>query len=304
MHLESKWASNQNSLREKILSELFLAKNRSQFTEKSCSIICFSKDRPLQLDALLYSMKKMIDDFDDLSIQVLYYASNEDFKAGYRKLIDMEYCAHVKFKEENNFKEDLLNTISDLKSSQILFLVDDIFFKNELNWSAFTSIDLDEFIPSLRHGNHLSYAYTVQKEQALPSFEKIGQMISWDWSKGELNWNYPLSLDGHLFKTAEIQTLFQHLDYKAPNSLEQSMQLLKDVFAQRKGIAYETSIIVNNPANKVQNENPNFHGEADNVTLNQAWLDDYRFDFDAYKGLRNQSVHELVEMKLIKDERR
>jgi hypothetical protein len=303
-HLESKWMFEQRQLLENILTDLFLRKYRAAYSENGSSIICFSKDRPMQLDALLYSMKQMIDDFDDLPISVIYFASNNDFQKGYDKLSKLAYCSNVNFKKERSFKDDLMALLSEIRSEKVLFLVDDIFFKNPLDWKSFSALDNETYIPSLRHGAHLDFAYTVQKEQSLPSFQNVGKMISWQWSEAELDWNYPLSLDGHLFRTEEIYTLFKWIDFKAPNSLEHSMQIAKAVFSKRKGIAYKESIIVNNPANKVQNENPNYHGEADNTDLNQAWLNGQRFNFEAYQGIMNRSVHELLEIKLIKDERR
>lgn len=302
-HIESQWMYEQRQLLQKILTELFLKKHSAPFSEKISTIICFSKDRPMQLDALLFSMKQMIDDFDKIPIKVIYYSSNDDFQKGYDKLRGLAYCSKVNFIKETSFRDNLMALLSKIKSEKVLFLVDDLFFKNPLDWKSFSALDNDTYIPSLRHGTHLDFAYTVQKAQVMPKVQDVNGMISWQWSDGVLDWNYPLSLDGHLFKTEEIYTLFKWIEFNAPNSLEHSMQIAKKVFAKRKGIAYKESIVVNNPANKVQNENPNYHGKADNAALNNAWLDDYRFNFEAYQGIRNRSVHELLEIKLIEDER-
>ena len=303
LHIESQWMHQRRKLLERILSELFLNKNSASYTEKSCSIICFSKDRPMQLDALLFSMKQMLDEFEKVNIYVIYHASNAQFELGYEKLKKLSYCSHINFIREKKFRNELISLLSDIKSEKVLFLVDDIFFKNPLKWESFITLDNETYIPSLRHGSHLNFAYTHQKAQALPNLEEKAGMISWSWSEAEHDWNYPLSVDGHLFKTDEIFTLLSNIDFKAPNSLEHEMQIVKEVFSARKGIAYKESIIVNNPANKVQNENPNYHGESDNEELNQAWLDGYRFNFEAYQGIKNHSAHQLLEIKLIQDER-
>ena len=46
---------------------------------------------------------------------------------------------------------------------------------------------------------------------------------TWHWMGMEGDWGYPMSLDGHIFRTAEIAPLLEHLDYRNPNVLEAAL---------------------------------------------------------------------------------
>jgi hypothetical protein len=110
-------------------------------------------------------------------------------------------------------------------------------------------------------GDHLNYSYVVNKTQKLPKFiDKDTNFIYWDWSMSELDWDYPLSVDGHIFNRLEILALIENCDFKAPNSLENSIQKEKKLFSYKQGMSYKKARIVNNPCNKVQSEVENLHG--------------------------------------------
>ena len=172
-----------------------------------------------------------------------------------------------------------------------------------MDFKKFTAIDPKKYVASLRMGKHLTFSYTLQKKQKLPVLsesEEHKDMLSWSFKDSELDWAYPLSVDGHLFDSNELKILVNELEYIAPNSFEEALQLMNPLFNKRKGLCYPESILVNNPCNKVQSENNNISGEMTTEELNNKWLSGYRIDFEKQEGLLNESAHQELIIEFIK----
>jgi hypothetical protein len=289
-------------LEQLVLSRGGNANSIPEASGASLEVIIFSKDRALQLHALLESI------FYNFSvpvpIHILYRASNEEQELSYREVAEVFAPNKVSFTRESQFRRDLLKLMQDIKSKKLIFLVDDIVFVEPLDILDFAQINTEEYVASLRLGDHLNFSYTTQQEQPLPAFVAdagLGQdKISWQWDKGQLDWHYPLSVDGHLFSVNEIKVMLPLLDFKAPNSLEEAMQILAPLYLKRKGIAYKKSRIVNIPCNKVQSENNNISEEVDIEFLLKKWQDGYKIDFLKIQKLRNTSAHQFVPFEYIK----
>ena len=92
------------------------------------NIVVFSKDRACQLELFLRSISDYFEESSYFGINVLYTFTNTEFEKGYKKLIEM--YPDVRFKLEENFKEDLLSLI-DFNKVYSVFFVDDIVFKED-----------------------------------------------------------------------------------------------------------------------------------------------------------------------------
>lgn len=266
------------------------------------TFIVFSKDRAIQLHALLKSLNNYI--VGEYDVKILYAVSDDGYSRAYKALV-MEFkdFPTIQFYKENNFKTDLDQIVSQIAGGRIFFLVDDILFKNPFNLSDLEYIDSNTEIFSLRHGIHLSYSYVVYKDQNLPTFnnfKKNKKFLQWRWSKSELDWAYPLSVDGHLYNLWEVKFWIKKLTYKSPNSFEGAIQLLKSNYMKFSGVCCNESIIFNNPCNKVQLEVANIHGTMHQSRLLQLWDQGYIIDYKIFEGYNNNSVHEEVNFTLIK----
>ena len=79
--------------------------------------IIFSKDRALQLDAVLKSLQLHCQDLDDLQLNVLYLATNEMHLRQYHAL--MHTYPKINFSAQGNFRRDLLSLLNPyVQSSQ------------------------------------------------------------------------------------------------------------------------------------------------------------------------------------------
>lgn len=266
---------------------------------KTLEIILFSKDRPLQLLALLESLNH----FSEPKIRphIIYNAKNDEYEKAYSALFK-EYShlfKTVHFDKIAGFRSTLINLLEELSSDNITFLVDDIILKNNLKWADLLIFNTAEVIPTIRLAPHLSRCYTANDEQSLPPLKNWRMLNWWYWDEGEHDWNYPLSVDGNIFSREEFLTMIKNIQFKAPNTLELNLQVYKNDFIHRLGCCFDESVIINVPINKVQDEISNIHGNVHQGELLEIWNKDLKIDFIKLAGFQNISCHQEVEFEMI-----
>jgi len=261
------------------------------------TFIVFSKDRAIQLHALLNSFYTHVS--GSVTVHVLYYTSTPEHQQAYYQVQEIFQNRNIVFTKEQHFREDLIKVVTALSVSKVVFLVDDIIFTEPLDIREFAGFDTDKFVPTLRMGNHLKFNYTHQRAQPLPKFITPADinnkdLIVWKWSEGVFDWFYPLSVDGHLFSLHEIKCMLPLLNFKAPNSFEEAMQVFKPFYLKKLGLAYKKSKIVNIPCNKVQVENNNLAEEVTVDFLLEKWQAGLQIDYLKFSKFNNNSAHQFL----------
>lgn len=261
------------------------------------NIVIFSKDRALQLELLIRSMKKYFVDFDQYVIQVLYAASNSEYNAGYDYLKKIH--PEIKYLKETNFKRDLLDLVDERKYFT-LFFVDDLIFKNPFTMKS-PQIQTfresrDIACLSLRLHPRLTWCYSMNKPMKKPSHMPDNV---WLWGGNDGDYSYTMSVDGHIFKTDDIFCKLSKYNYNSPNTLEG--QLATYIIQKSKMMCFEKSVIFNNPFNKVQKDLNNKSQDISTLYLNGMFLTGYVIDLKPYHDLENESVHKEVDIRLIKN---
>jgi len=264
--------------------------------------IVFSKDRPIQLYALLESYFNYVKNHPPP--RVLYVSSDDAFEKAYREVF-YEFKAKLGavVREQGSFKESLEDILNELQAGRLFFLVDDIIITRNFDLRQALDFSPLEAVFSFRHGGHLTRCYTQDKEQSLPDdLTEIlgGQYLRWTWSRGIMNWGYSLSTDGHVFSTKEIRFLISRLDYKAPNTLEESLQAFNRFFSPRYGICYPESVLFNIPCNRVQVENENLFGDIHQDFLLDKWIEGLKIDIFKFESFVNESAHQEVELEYVR----
>lgn len=302
LELSSNYDFERKELYISMLEQLVLTSNSS--LKEGCTIIVFSKDRALQLDALIRSYYDCV--ANPPKMVVLYSSSSSEFKQGYEKLKRKNKARlNLTFVEETSFKRDLVALIKEVTTKRLLFLVDDIFFKSKFDFNTLLKLDTRTNVPSLRMAPHLNFAYTIQKKQSLPKLYELSKedgFLSWDFRQAEFDWAYPLSVDGHLFETKDFQIFVEALNYKAPNSFEEALQIILPLYQKKRGVCFQESKIINNPCNKVQAENTNISGEISIHELNEKWLNGFEINYKEHLNIRNKSAHQELTFSFEKDE--
>lgn len=290
---------------EKSLHAFIECKARWTRMEKRTTVECivFSKDRAMQLHGLLATMLENVS--PALPVHVLYRASSPAHQKAYDDVNDMFREQNVRFIQQTNdcsFKQDLMEILFPLTCDMLFFLVDDILFIEPVDLRDFLKFDPDEFVPSLRMGRNLNRCYVLQTPQSLPNFLNHpsggSDKIIWQWDKAELDWSYPLSVDGHFFSRREMSTMAALLSFNAPNSFEDQLQIFKPLFHTRYGIGYKKSRIVNIPCNRVQTEIKNLSGNTHPDELLAQWQKGYQIDYEKLFGMTNESAHQEITLPM------
>ena len=235
-------------------AEYFIIKNeKNQYEQASSDLFIFSYDRPLQLYALLESIKKHIKGIED--IFVLYRASAKEFSSAYSRLV--EEFSDVWFVKQSNppndFKELFLTILRESTTSYALFAVDDIIVKDDVNLSECIQVleQTKAYGFYLRLGQNITGPHEHKKREMLPVHFKVSnQIYVWQFAQGNYDWHYPNTVDMTLYRKSEILPYLQHLSYKNPNALESQWAAS---FAQwnKTGLFFSESKVVNIPVNRV-----------------------------------------------------
>jgi hypothetical protein len=263
--------------------------------------VVFSKDRPLQLHALLASYAELVRDAPPL--HVLYRASSEAYRDAYEEVLGDSPARLGRVVAECRFRDDLLALLDAVAAPRTFFLVDDIVFVRETDLASLLALDPARFVPTLRLAPHLRRSYTVDRDQPLPPFREgvlaAPDLRCWRWKDGELDWGYPLSVDGNVFSTGEVRWMAHHAAFTAPNSFEVGLQRFERAFRPRLGVCHAASRILNVPCNRVQCEIDNLHGELDPAQLLEVWKSGRRLDHRRLYGIENVSAHQDVELNFV-----
>jgi len=257
------------------------------------NVIIFSKNRAMQLELFIRSFNTYVKNPNDYLIKVLYTYSNNNFKKGYENLI-INSNKNILWKKEENFKLDLINLINQ-HDAYTVFFVDDILFKNSIDFNdkqqEIFEQDTDILCRSLRLQPNLIYSYASKLNMINPEFLE-NNIYYWNGQSGD--YGYPMSVDGNIYRTNQIFSYVVNLQYTNPNSFEGNMAIRP--LNLPKMICYNKSIIINNPCNKVQINNPNFHGEIDAEFLNTKYLNGYSISLENFDGIENISCHQEIDL--------
>jgi hypothetical protein len=261
--------------------------------------ICFSKDRAAQLDLFIRSIEKNAKNI--FSIKVIYTTSNPEFEKGYEKLI--EKFPEVKWIKEENFREQTIQAISDTESDYTCFFTDDdIIYRKVDEQEMVSKLEEDNmtFCFSMRLGLNTTTCYTMNCDNVIrPDFED-DKFISWDWSVHYMDFGYPLSVDGHIFRTKEIHKLTKKITFENPNTYEGRLQMFSN-YPKKKMWSYKNSALVNSPSNIVQSVYQNRKGETHGVStkeLNDAFLSGRCIELDKIDFSNIVGCHQELELPL------
>jgi len=265
--------------------------------------LIFSKDRPLQLFTLLHTYFENVK--NPAPVTVIYDASNQDYANAYLEVAQYFLAKSVSVafvKEAGSFRETLTRELDKIEVNALFFLVDDIIFIRPLNLSVVNELDPQTAVLSLRHSPHLQRSYTSNASVLPPEFSNFPdspELLSFKWFEREYEWSDPWSVDGQVLSTAEIRVLTRVSDFKAPNSYEVALKAFNDIAANRIGVCFRESKILNLPINRVQNEISNLSGSISCAYLLDQWNLGMMIDTQMFADHTPISPHEdhVIQLK-------
>lgn len=226
--------------------------------------LVYSRDRAAQLDLCLRSIQENGGGLF-YSITVLWTASTNDFLRGYT--LCEEQHPTVKFIKETNLKDQSLQLIDKHSPYVCLFTDDDILYREPPDFPTPNHVlewEPDVACFTLRLGMNINYCYPLDCEQELPAIEKGDGVMFWEWQKGHLDWGYPGSIDGTVYRTNELLRYLRNREFENPSQLEdQLMQAIRFSQSPQFCSSFYDSLVVNVPANRSSSTHlNNRHGDT------------------------------------------
>ncbi len=274
--------------------------------------IIFSKDRPAQLDLFLQSYYKNGNGLFEY-VYVLYHASTPEFAKGYAKLeTDSPYW--IRFRRETKFDVHTLELMRQHEEGFVytcFFTDDNIIYKpipHDAGWfHNFFENRKTLACFSFRLGSNTKIQ--CQYEKSLTTFPsdyvlEEGCLI-WNWGNLPIhtNFGYPLSVDGHIFRTKTIldvanKTVNENKIVN-PNALEGIWHRYVDMIEPQMA-CFPHSVVINSPNNRVQEVCKNkagvIFGESAKE-MNEKFLSGQRIDLESIDFSNIVGCHQELEMK-------
>lgn len=196
--------------------------------------LIFSRNRPLQLQALVDSMDDQ--NVPRLSCSVLYRADGSEMEASYAAI-----RAHaVTFRRDHSGFENGVRGWLEFVGPAIGFLTDDCLFYRPARMP-----DRAEIPYSYRLGRNTVRTSTIGIDSQPPD------TLTWDWHGKPGDFGYPLALDGHVYLIDTIYPVIEGLRFQNPTELEAGMAANWQRFTPTHLTMAEHSCLVSIPHNRV-----------------------------------------------------
>ena len=242
------------------------------------NVVIFSKDRPCQLDALLRSMQ------DNMMVlctkKVLYSCSSKDYESGYDILKNIH--KDVLFVEEADFYMNTVELSIDLSEDFLLWMVDDCIMKNKLEYdSTLKRFEEDQNVGiynlRLTPSTKRMTDWPEDKERPLPTFLSDN---TWEWRRAiDEDWGYPMTMDGHMYKTKDMQKYLPQISFGPPPSFDCTMW--QKPLNTKLMICNNQQKILGFVPNRVQTGWPNRFGNISIEQMNSMWLSGKQINLDS-----------------------
>lgn len=285
-----------------------LAEIESFGLEPGLSGVVVSKDRALQLYSLLCTYRELAN--HPAMLTVIYSTSTEAHSKAYKEIEELFSDGSLKIefvKEVDSFRVTTNKVLSRINTKNIFFLVDDIVFIRPVDLAFAAQLDTSRYILSFRHSPALTRSYTSNANQIPPKlsgFPGCPELLQFRWFEAGHEWSDPWSLDGQVLSTAEVRAMTEISDFVAPNTYEAALKTFSSMCAERLGLCYSESKILNLPINRVQSEVENLSGEISPEYLLSKWNDGMMLDTEMLRAHIPRSTHEehAVVLKMRSDQ--
>ena len=215
--------------------------------------IVFSKDRAAQLKLFLDSIFENANGIFNLNVFVEY--TGDEYRKAYDLIVSDSKYSDVNFiYPRDDFKERVIDVIKD-KCDYFTFFLDDDIIYNKVELADITNtIESDDDLVcfSLRLGENTTKCYTLGADNVMHDMEINGDVMKWDWTLHYLDFGYPFSMNGHVFRRSDILKLVKKINFVNVEELEMGLFDFCDVFPRNMMASYTTSRLVNVPAGRVQ----------------------------------------------------
>ena len=223
--------------------------------------IIFSKNRPLQLDLTIKSIKK---NFPDCSKIIVLHNNDAEFSEAHTTICH-EHEEIESWQQSNSIFNDVFIASSTIENDFICFFTDDNIFYKLFECGNYNFLqDVSTSCLSLRMGTNITERHhngITGQDKCQKMFYTDNDMIAWPktWHGYGSYWSYDLSVDGHVFRQKDIISMMDELCFlqsrynwgNTPNVLESEIQRFWPIRGNHI-VAPKHSVVFNSPNNRVQ----------------------------------------------------
>lgn len=215
--------------------------------------IVFSRDKAAQLKLFLESINKHAPGVFDLNVIIKH--TSEEFDRGYGMVVNNPAFKDFNFvMEEEAFKDQVLALMKTEHDYTCFFLDDDLIYK-DINLDDITGqLEADEDVVcfSLRLGENVTKCYTLDADNVQHDMQYGDNTMKWDWSLHYLDFGYPFSVNGHIFRRKDIYKLVRKTKFTNIEEMEMGLFDFAETFPRNLMTSYKESALVNVPIGRVQ----------------------------------------------------
>lgn len=252
------------------------------------NIIIYSKDRPMQLDLCLRSLKRFF--HIPYRAVVLFTASNNGYVEGYNLLQDKRIATSFGWMKETNFRDDVKRLLAMDDFDYYLGIADDTVLVRDISedhlWQQFV-VNQNILTYTLRISKSLKYMFEGDEEAEKPQF--IDNTTLWYWRAArDKDWRYPMSSVCNIFKLNDFIPYVVQFPWSNPNTLEGYMAT--SPINKPLMLCRDEQSLFELCFNRTQTVCSNRCGEVSAEMLNGYWLDGKQFDLDYYLSLPTNTL--------------
>ncbi len=262
--------------------------------EPLIQIICFSRNRPLQLHGYLESLFRMLDDPSAVLVKVLV-KSDPEYLPAYRMVADA--FKQVRMVYERSFASDLLGLIGN--HPYTCFGCDDVVFVRKVNARHAVDLIADDTLSfSLRLGRNITRSMFSAHAVPQPAFITNDDVLAWEcdphYSAGANDWMYAWELNGTVYRTETARRIVEAANSSSPNTLESAGSILwKSITQHRVMKSWSLPCLIVPTINVVQRDFPPVvYGETRSTEwLLERYKSGARMDVDKFAQHTYDSIH-------------
>jgi hypothetical protein len=260
--------------------------------------VILSKDRALQLDALLRSMERYIR--QSAPIYIYYVATDLSHRAAYFEVLKRHSRVISGVVVDIGFRNGLTYLLSGIGGDRISFLVDDQVFVSDVDLKRALIFDPHQVVYSFRLGLRITECQPMGNvEVPLPPFYNIAPpgYLAWRWAEGVGDWACKPSLDGNVFLRSQVLEVLRGRTFNGPQTFE--IALANPLLTAEFGVSELIPSVVNLAINRVSSEQILYPsgGQHADVLLGH-WVDGFQLDIEAISVQQFSACHAIVDVTL------
>jgi hypothetical protein len=276
-----------------------LQKNEGGIVQPLTTILIFSKNRAMQLLALLESLEGTCEDLDFERVQIVYKTTTERHERQYEELKRL-YPA-ISFSPERTIAFDYMDVVRS--SWHVMFLTDDsIFLRDfriaEIEKSLGEHGDCIGF--SLRLGRNITYSYPHDCSQDAVEFVEAGNgVLGLNWTLYKCDFGYPMELSGSMYRSSDLLFLSKGMNMSTLHHVESSLdRRVKDVGRDKCGLlCYPISHVFSAPMNLTSAISQNRASNTAEYSVDamaEKFDEGYKIDVSLFRDFVPSACHQEV----------